>query len=741
MTLRLSLIVALLLATSIEAQDIVSWTRYYDINHGEDSFGDIYASQDGNYVTCGMSGERLWINKLSRDGETLWSHFYDGGRARIACPWTMIESDEGNFLVGMERNGNFSALLVTAEGNQIWWRDYGDGICHSLIELKSGEFLMLGHKDAAYRLGRMIMVDAEGDVVWDRTYDPGGFCDLYFMRETEGGVIVTGTASPHEGQERPHLWLIKMDLNGDIIWDQHHRIGESIGRSIAADRHGGFVITGQLQPNRGSLRAFLMNVNNLGEQQWLTTFEPENEDCIEEGWSVLAPERGGFAVVGGSFDYTNRVCKPKIIYAGANGMEVWSKTYEMPNSRVNNGIKFFSVIKGHDRSIIAAGMIDNTEDSTRYDGFITKLIEENVAPRIYFWEPQEDTLIILPDTSYTFLVRADDPQNDALTYTWMLNQTAVSNDTTVSMFFAELGEQRVRCEVSDGENVTSRSWAVFVDDLFITDYSPDSLNLIVRRSTSVDFSIDEVKFSEGNDPAYEWTFTDLADSQRYDLGPDSFKTVDFPFTGDYTVEGRAYRRQATDSVIWTIMSRGAIFSYGPMGDTLVVGFDSLITFGIVLTNPQNHDYYVRWRVNGDLVLQHATEMVWRFRTEEDVVNRVRVIVSDRLETDTLAWYIKVRSLGVEDRSPVVEDFGMLAVSPNPFNSKVTLSFSVRQASLPVHLTIHDIAGRELSRLVDGEVSAGSHEVVFDGTTLPAGIYFARLEAGGEVGTVKMVLLR
>ena len=85
--------------------------------------------------------------------------------------------------------------------------------------------------------------------------------------------------------------------------------------------------------------------------------------------------------------------------------------------------------------------------------------------------------------------------------------------------------------------------------------------------------------------------------------------------------------------------------------------------------------------------------------------------------------------------------GIYSASPNPFNSMVKLTYSVRQASLPVRLTIHDISGRELIKLVDGKVNTGAHEVVFDGTAFPAGIYFARLETGDDVHTVKMVLVR
>ncbi|RJX30492.1 MAG: T9SS C-terminal target domain-containing protein, partial [Desulfurivibrio sp.] len=38
-------------------------------------------------------------------------------------------------------------------------------------------------------------------------------------------------------------------------------------------------------------------------------------------------------------------------------------------------------------------------------------------------------------------------------------------------------------------------------------------------------------------------------------------------------------------------------------------------------------------------------------------------------------------------------------------------------------------------------NAGSHEVMFDGSGLPSGIYFARLTAGDFTQTQKLVLLK
>jgi len=62
------------------------------------------------------------------------------------------------------------------------------------------------------------------------------------------------------------------------------------------------------------------------------------------------------------------------------------------------------------------------------------------------------------------------------------------------------------------------------------------------------------------------------------------------------------------------------------------------------------------------------------------------------------------------------------------------------------LTVYDLLGREIIRLVDGRMEAGYHRVVWNGTNsagreMPTGIYLARLATPGFTKAIKMVLLR
>jgi hypothetical protein len=78
--------------------------------------------------------------------------------------------------------------------------------------------------------------------------------------------------------------------------------------------------------------------------------------------------------------------------------------------------------------------------------------------------------------------------------------------------------------------------------------------------------------------------------------------------------------------------------------------------------------------------------------------------------------------------------------PNPFNPTTTISFSMPEPG-KVQLTIYDIAGRQISALVSGWRNAGYHEVTWDASNLPSGIYFYRIETDQFTAVKKMVLIK
>ncbi len=84
-------------------------------------------------------------------------------------------------------------------------------------------------------------------------------------------------------------------------------------------------------------------------------------------------------------------------------------------------------------------------------------------------------------------------------------------------------------------------------------------------------------------------------------------------------------------------------------------------------------------------------------------------------------------------------------SPNPFNPSTTISYYLPER-MRVRLDVYDVSGRLVARLADGEQERGDRVARWDGRGMhgeraSSGVYYYRLQAGREVISRTMVLLR
>jgi hypothetical protein len=85
-------------------------------------------------------------------------------------------------------------------------------------------------------------------------------------------------------------------------------------------------------------------------------------------------------------------------------------------------------------------------------------------------------------------------------------------------------------------------------------------------------------------------------------------------------------------------------------------------------------------------------------------------------------------------------FNLYQNYPNPFNPSTYISYHLPTSALIV-LKVFDVMGREIQTLVSERQNAGNHSVQFNGSKLPSGVYFYRLETGMFHDTRKLLLLK
>lgn len=122
----------------------------------------------------------------------------------------------------------------------------------------------------------------------------------------------------------------------------------------------------------------------------------------------------------------------------------------------------------------------------------------------------------------------------------------------------------------------------------------------------------------------------------------------------------------------------------------------------------------------------------------------------RTATGPPGAFINTSSVSVENNNKQTISTGFILEQnyPNPFNPQTIIKYIIPDAvsknmqSLQfVTLKVYDILGREITTLVNGTGSPGIYTVNFNGSRLPSGIYFYRIQSGSFSETKKMLLLR
>lgn len=91
-------------------------------------------------------------------------------------------------------------------------------------------------------------------------------------------------------------------------------------------------------------------------------------------------------------------------------------------------------------------------------------------------------------------------------------------------------------------------------------------------------------------------------------------------------------------------------------------------------------------------------------------------------------------------SEIPESYKLEQNYPNPFNPSTNFKFSI-PVSGNVLLKIFDAAGKEITELINGSLSAGSYELNWDASSYSSGIYFYSLTSGLYTQIRKMVLVK
>lgn len=186
-----------------------------------------------------------------------------------------------------------------------WYKSYGwiyldEG--ESLQQTSDGGFLIAGYTYRSLTGGAdvyLIKTDSHGNLEWEKFY--GGASDDWAncIRATHDGYYILAGGTGSFDVEGSDVYLLKVDENGELIWQR--TFGGSLSEealSVAPADDGGYIVAGHTTSfGAGSEDIYVVKTDDMGNPQWSKTFGGIYDD---KAYAVQQTSDGGYIIGGGT---------------------------------------------------------------------------------------------------------------------------------------------------------------------------------------------------------------------------------------------------------------------------------------------------------------------------------------------------------------------------------------------------------------------------------------------------------
>jgi hypothetical protein len=355
---RTSLILVLLLAGSFQvfSQDLpeILWDKTIGGNYA-DGLSRIYPAPDGGWYLFGTSsssagfeksappytlfGRDIWVIKYDSTWVKEWDKVLggtdeeslngvirtdDGGFILAATSYSDISGDKSENSRGTD-DSDYWVIKIDAQGNKIWDKTYGgadEDAVDGFRRHPAGGYLISGtsysgqsgektHDSYGKQDWWVVRIDDDGNILWDKVYGGDRFDIGPGIFEDEDGFVLTGysDSSPSGNKTASQrgsydAWLVKIDYDGNIIWDRAYGGDDNErGAGIAKAHDGGYILSitsksgisgDKTSPDFGADDAWFIKVDANWVTQWDKTIGTVHKDYLGAGRAG----DGGYILIG-----------------------------------------------------------------------------------------------------------------------------------------------------------------------------------------------------------------------------------------------------------------------------------------------------------------------------------------------------------------------------------------------------------------------------------------------------------
>lgn len=271
----------------------------------------------GNTQSFGNGSSDVWVVRVNKNGELIWSRTYGGTYADGGLYITKT-FDSCYVISGYTKSfsNNLDAdlylLKIGENGNLLWERNYGlrgfglDEFGYCVKETDDRGLIVIGYGRFPYGRGVddlwILKTDSEGETLWTKIFG-GELADYgYSVLVDNNNFLLLG----YTGSLDRNVYLIKTDNNGNLIFERSYGgTGYDVGYSIIKSFNNNYIIIGSTESfGSGGNDVYLLEIDRNGNILTIRTFGGISEDI---GYSVITTQDSYYLIVGYTLSYSNSV--------------------------------------------------------------------------------------------------------------------------------------------------------------------------------------------------------------------------------------------------------------------------------------------------------------------------------------------------------------------------------------------------------------------------------------------------
>ena len=256
---------------------------------------------------------------------------------------------------------NETCQYYNGQMNVLWSKSYEEigGEMWSLRPVSDGGFIMsLGNAvncvdSQCDYLGQLIRLDANGDIIWERKYE--GSSALYSATETsDGGFIAAGYFECNTSMDcYPDMYILKIDSDGVVQWSKTESSANNNNdwaRDVIQTSDGNYVIAGTWNDDGWNSKASLRKYDTSGELIWGNIY---TNSVANEAYELIETDEGDIVFAGYS-GTQHGAYKFFVVKTDTDGNQIWKKA----KNSVGDAI-LYSICLAPDGNYVAAGFCNS----------------------------------------------------------------------------------------------------------------------------------------------------------------------------------------------------------------------------------------------------------------------------------------------------------------------------------------------------------------------------------------------